>query len=122
MIDVSELIVDPDFAQPYLVRRMSGTWFEGEFIQKESSLQFYGVITPANTQDVNMLPEGDRIAGLMTFYTTAGNPFLVTRNTDGSLGTSDQPVWRDERYKVMQVFPYDDFGYMKAIGTRMAGD
>jgi hypothetical protein len=122
MIDVSELIIDPDFAQPYLVHRMSGYWFEGEFIQEESSLQFYGVITPANTQDVNMLPEGDRIAGLMTFYTTADNPIFVTRNLDTDKGTSDQIEWRGEHYRIMQTYPYNDYGYVKAIGTRMAGD
>jgi len=122
MIDVSELIVDPDFAQEYTVYRKSGDWFEGVFTETEAVINFYGPIIVANTKDVNMLPEGDRIAGLMMFYTTADNPFLITRNTNGSLGTSDQPVWRGERYKIMQVSPFDDFGYIKAIGTRMGID
>lgn len=122
MLDISELIVDPDFAQSYKVYRKSGDWVDGVFVEGEISVQFYGPITPANVQDVNMLPEGDRIAGLMVFRTTRDNPFLITRNTAGNMGTSDQPEWKNERYKIMQVLPWDDFGYMKAIGTRMAGD
>lgn len=122
MIDVSELMSDPDFAQSYLVHRMSGSWVEGEFIQNESVINFYGPITVANTKDVNMLPEGDRIVGLMTFYTTSDNPIFVTRNLDTDQGTSDEIEWRGERYKVMQIFPYHDYGYIKAIGTRKLGD
>ena len=122
MIDVSELIVDPDLAQPYTVHRMSGIWTDGEFIQTELPLPFYGVVIVANTQDVNMMPEGDRIAGLMTFYTTVDNPIFVTRNLDADQGTSDEIEWHGERYKIMQTFPYHDYGYIKAIGTRKVGD
>ena len=122
MIDVSELIIDPDFAQPYTVHRKSGAWSEGVFNEIESELQFNGVIIVANTQDVNMMPEGDRIAGLMTFYTTADNPIFVTRNLSSDQGTSDEIEWRGERYKVMQTFPYTDYGYIKAVGTRKVGD
>lgn len=122
MIDVSELIVDPDLAQPYTVHRMSGIWTDGEFIQTELPLPFYGVVIVANTQDVNMMPEGDRIAGLMVFYTTPDNPIFVTRNLDTDQGTSDEVEWRGERYKIMQTFPYHDYGYIKAIGTRKLGD
>lgn len=122
MIDVSELMSDPDFAQSYIGYRKTGNWIEGVFTETESVINFYGPITVANTKDINMLPEGDRVIGLMVFYTTSDNPFLITRNKDGSLGTSDQPVWENERYKIMQVFPYNNYGYMKAIGTRMAGD
>ena len=84
-------------------------------------MQFYGTITVANTQDVNMLPEGDRIAGLMTFYSTADNPIFVTRNGEVK-GTSDELEWRGERYRVIQTFPYLDYGYIKAICKRMSGD
>ena len=122
MIDVSELIVDPDFAQLYTVYRKLGVWNGGRFVETEMQLQFYGPITPANVKDVNMLPEGDRIGGLMVFRTTPDNPFLITRNTAGNMGTSDQPEWKGERYRILEVLPWDDFGHLKAIGTRTAGD
>jgi hypothetical protein len=122
MIDVSELIVDPDFAQPYIVHRKSGAWSEGVFVEGESPLPFNGIIIAANTKDVNMMPEGDRIAGLMVFYTTADKPIFVTRNLSEDQGTSDEIEWRGERYKIMQTFPYNDYGYIKAVGTRKVGD
>jgi len=80
------------------------------------------VVIAANTKDVNMMPEGDRIAGLMTFYTNADKPIFVTRNLSEDQGTSDEIEWRGERYRVMQTFPYQDYGYIKAMGTRMVGD
>lgn len=122
MIDVSELIIDPDFAQPYMVHRMSGDFVAGRFVEIPTTLQFYGVVIAANVKDVNMMPEGDRIAGLMVFYTTADNPIFVTRNLDNNKGTSDQIEWRGELYRIMQTYPYNDYGFIKAIGTRMVGD
>jgi hypothetical protein len=118
MINIAELINDPDFVQNYTVYRKDATWSEGETTQTETKLKFTGVVVAANTRDVNMLPEGDRIAGLMVFYTTTDKPFYPTRST----GTSDEILWRGDRYKLMQVYPYDDYGYVKAIGTRKTGD
>jgi hypothetical protein len=122
MIDISEIILDPDFAQSYIGYRKSGIWVEGDIEQTESVVNFYGPIIAANIKDVNMLPEGDRIEGLMVFYTTADNPIFTTRNLANSKGTSDELEWRGERYRVMQTYPYNDYGYMKAIGTRKVGD
>lgn len=122
MISIDEIILDPDFAQPYIGYRKSGDWVEGEFIQNEVVVNFYGAIIAANIKDVNMLPEGDRIEGLMVFHTTADNPIFVTRNLTDEKGTSDELEWRGERYRVMQTYPYNDYGYMKAIATRKAGD
>ena len=42
MIDVSELITDPDFAVPYKVYRRTGKWVKGRFEVSEpkSSVRF----------------------------------------------------------------------------------
>jgi hypothetical protein len=131
MIDISEMMYDPDFAQTYSVYRQTGKFIRGTFVighevdgvwvPGEFKLDFYGPILPANTKDIEQVPEGDRVAGMMNFYTSADNPFYITRNTPDS-GTSDQAVWRGERYRLLQLLSTDDFGYQKAIGARMAGD
>lgn len=120
MINVAEMIVDPDFAQSYNVVRTVGSWVKGRFVQTEQVLSFVGPIIAANQKEINMLPEGDRVAGLMVFYTTADNPFKISR-TDNEEGLSDQPIWRGDRYKLLSVFSYDDYGYQKAIGHRIGG-
>lgn len=121
MINVMELMEDPDFAQSYMVYRNSGSWVSGRWEEVEVGLPFMGPIVPANAEDVKMLPEGDRIQGFMVFYTSSTNPFLISRDTSGNAGTADQPEWGGERYKILQVYPYDDYGYQKAIGTRIGG-
>jgi hypothetical protein len=122
MISIDEIVIDPDFAQSYIGHRKSGVWVDGVFEQTEVVVNFYGTIIAANSRDINMLPEGDRIAGLMVFYSTADNPIFITRNLDSDTGTSDELEWRSERYRVMQVYAYNDYGYVKAIATRKAGD
>lgn len=116
MINVAEIINDPDFSQSFTVCRKTGSWSEGRFVQTEQQLSFRGIVIAANTKDLLQVPEGDRVKGIMAFYST--EPLLVTNST----GTSDQIIWRGERYRLFQLWPYADYGYYKALGERMAGD
>jgi hypothetical protein len=65
-----------------------------------------------------MIPEGDRIQGAMTFHSTEA--LYVTRIGNAS-GTSDKILWRGEYYKLVSVYPEVDWGYYKAVGTRIKG-
>lgn len=125
LINVSELITDSDFSQTFTVIRNPGHWEEGSWVYGTPvEIQIEGVITVANVSDVNMLPEGDRIKGSMTFhsleqlYPTRGQ----NSNYTGVESTSDEIIWQGERYKIMQVYPYVDYGYWKALGVRMVGN
>ncbi|WP_371378905.1 hypothetical protein [Sporomusa aerivorans] len=119
MINIAEIINDPDFCQAFSVFRKTGKtgkWVEGEYIQAEQEIKMRGVVVAANTKDLLQVPEGDRVKGVMAFYSTA--PLLVTNEA----GTSDQVVWHGERYRLFQLWPYVDYGYYKALGERMAGN
>lgn len=122
MISVMEIVTDADFAQHYTVTRLNGSWVGGRFVETPTTVSFYGPIIAANEQDISVLPEGDRVNGLMVFYTTLDNPFLISRASDGQLGTSDQPNWRGNKYRILRVFDYSDYGYQKAMGTRTDGN
>ncbi|MCM3141662.1 hypothetical protein [Brevibacillus sp. MER 51] len=116
MINVSEVITDPDFAQQFQVFRKSGEWSKGRSGSSEVPIIMTGIVTVADAKTLEQLPEGDRVTGLMCFYST--QELHTTREE----GTSDQIEWRGERYRVKQVFPYGDYGYFKAVGQRMEGD
>ena len=120
MINIEEVLSDPDFAQEYIGYRNTGTWVNGKFIDVETVINFYGPIIAASAKEIQMLPEGDRVKGLMTFYTPASNPFKISRE-ESEEGTSDQLVWRGNRYKILTAFGYNDYGYMKAIGAKIGG-
>lgn len=121
LIDVSFLIEDPDFAQPYIAYRKSGKWEKGKFVQAETPIKHYGIVLPASTEDLEQLPEGDRKKGVMCFYSR--KDINMTRIGDGEIssGTSDEIEWRKIRYKIIQVGKYNDYGFVKAFGVRMEG-
>lgn len=128
MINVEDVIYDADFAQTYIVHREVSTWIGGRITTTETAYTYTGVITASNVKELMQLPEADRVSGLMTFYSGAENQLFLTRmsdtqgtETDNNDGISDQIEWRGNRYKVIKVWPYVDYGYWKCVAARMAG-
>ncbi|RKN75004.1 hypothetical protein [Paenibacillus ginsengarvi] len=124
MINVGRVVLSRNFAQPkgFKVYRTTGAWANGRFVlDPEKQLTLQGTVTVANADDLEQIPEGDRVSGMICSYSP--QPIYVTR-ADGeeSPGVSDEIEWRGERYRVKAVLPWIDFGYYKAFGERMAGD
>lgn len=115
MINVSELITDPDFAQTYSIFRKSGQFTAGRWVQTETELTFTGPIQPATEKEIIQVPEGDRISEILVFYST--QEIYTTNNT----GTSDEIEWSGNRYKVEKVERYGDNGYYKALAIFKKG-
>lgn len=121
MLNVGKVILSPRFAQAFTVYRQNGGYVKSRWkAGTEQPLTFYGAVYPATMQDVYQTPEGDRIRGEMVFCSHADAPLYTTRAGEEA-GTSDQVEWHGERYKIMQVTPWRDFGYYKAIAVRMSG-
>lgn len=118
MIGVGELICDPDFCTEFIIRRkIPGKWRGGRQVQEMYSVPVVGLVTVASGKDMEMLPEGDRVHGLKTFYTDAEHELRVS--TDETL--SDTCEYKGQEYRLLQVYDYSDFGFYKAIGTRIGG-
>lgn len=118
MINVSELINDPDFAQTFTVTRTTGAWVEGNFTQAiPTTLNIIGIIQPMNTNDMVQLPEGDAIKGAINIYSLT--PINTTSQTPSAV--SDQVTWKGEQYKIIQTQNYSDWGYYKASAVRILG-
>lgn len=112
MINVSRAILHPKLSQSIQLFRKSGAWVKGRFEQVENSLTMQGVVSPAKPQDIEMIPEGDRVGGEIAIFTT-GEVFVTSDS-----GTSDEVSWNGERYKIYAVQPYRDYGYYKSIAVR----
>jgi hypothetical protein len=137
MINLSRVITDPRIAQPkpFTVWRKSGSWQGGRWVQTEDSVPTQGIITPATAKDITQVPEGDRTGGELTIlslspiYVTHSSsektilslsPIYVTHSSSENFqGTSDEVEWNGERYRVFNVFPWNEFGFYHAIGIRM---
>lgn len=121
-INIAELINDPDFAQPeaFTVIRQTGRWFRGRFEDNAETFSMSGVITPENTKDTIQTPDGDRITGYITLYTT--EPLQTSRlrgDQSTTNGVADQVAWQGENWKIVQSQNYSDYGYYKSIAVRV---
>jgi hypothetical protein len=126
MLNVSRIINSPRIAQPsaFTVTRSTGTWVNGRFTLTTSTLNYSGTILPASSKDVIQTPEGDRIKGEIAIYTDSNCPLYETflnQKTGNSGNVSDEVTWQGENYKIIQVKPYVDYGYYKAIAVRKRG-
>jgi hypothetical protein len=111
VIDVSELMRDPDFAAPYTVLRKTGKWEAGRFVEKEEAIPFYGPVQPPSPEELEQVPEADRRQGALDFL--SDKPIHLTREA----GNSDEIMYRGERYKVVQVKDWLTFN--RATGVRL---
>jgi len=119
VINVSEVITDPDFAQTFTVYRSTGSFVDGVWTENTPrAIKMLGVVTVSSQKELDMVAEGDRIRGAMTFHSVC--PLYPTR-VGTAQGTSDKIMWRGEYYKIQSVYPEVDWGYYKAIGTRIKG-
>lgn len=120
MIDLSDIVNDPDFAQAYTVTRTSGSFGQGGYIPgSPTQIAFWGIIQPASEEDLQQIPEADRTLGMMSFIST--DQMYKTRvNSDGSSGLSDTIVWNGQTYKIVGTWPWKDFGFWKAVGSRQS--
>jgi len=131
VIDVSEVVDSADMAQDFTILRSSGFWQNGTWISQTTQINGHGVISVrpltdtgqhrksiASPRDIEMLPEGDVVKGAMVFWSS--QPIYGTNvNSQGQAGSSDLLMWRGKQFRVLTVSQYSDYGYYRAVATRM---
>ena len=122
MINISEVIYDPDFYQEFTVKRSCGTWQDGEWVESKTEIAMGGVVTVAGTRDLEQVPEGDRMTGMMCFYVAPPYSLYLTQDADEEQGVSDLVLWRGKWYKLVKILDERDYGYQKAIGVQVEGE
>ena len=110
MIDVSQLITDPDFCEPFVIRRRIGKWEAGRFIATPEDT-VNGIVEPTSGDDLEQVPEGDRVSGMMTFYTK--QPVYLSQDKQ----QSDEIIWRGKLYKAVQILDWSRHGFYKVIAS-----
>lgn len=122
MLDLSEVANAPDLAEQFTILRSTGTqWHQGVWETEEQKITGFGVISIAEPRDTKMVPEGDIAQGAMVFW--SAQPIYVTNTTNIAVGqSSDILIWNNKRYRVLSVRQYKDWGYYRAVGTRMQAD
>jgi len=118
-INVSELITDPDFAQPFQIERHSqGTFMDGLYSSLSTTIDVYGVVQPYQPKNVEFTENGDKIDGDIKIWLL--QEIFVTRDNPTDSGISDTIIYKGERYKVNSVKDWEYHGYYSAIAKRIS--
>lgn len=127
MINVAEIVNDPDFAQVFSISRSSNGAFDDSGVWQDSkvAVPMYGVIQPATAKELLQVPEGDRVKEVKSFHSS--QEMIVTETTgltDPNAAISDIVIWptTGEQYRLVKLYPWQDFGYYKALGVRISGE
>lgn len=104
-IDVSELMVDPDFVDEMtLVTRVPNINLYGESSTQDTSLESVGSIQPASAKTLQRLPEALRLENVSSFWFRG----IITASSLGKYPSV--LVFKGNRYQVRQVVDWSNFG------------
>ena len=108
MIDVSELLTDPDFSSTAtLIKRASTVNEFGEQVIVETPITIIAVVQSAGKETLTRIPAGARLSDIIDVY------YKGTLEVQSTGGYADVIVWRGRRYQVQDTEQRDY--YTKAI-------
>lgn len=114
LVDVSEVITDPDFNQSFTVYRKKGTWTNGRFVVTETSFTTNGIIISQSNEELDLTAQGALISSQISIWTYS---VLYVTSQDGTPQTddylSDEVEYKGQRYLVMSARNMIDYGYHK---------
>lgn len=108
MINVAELMRDPDLAQAFQVERAAGSFAnEGEWSQTVTTIPMVGIIQPAKSEDVlEFMPEGTRLANVIAVYCDQ-----ELRIDNAETLRSDVILWHGNPYRATAAKHWADHGF-----------
>jgi hypothetical protein len=105
LIDVTELLSDPDFVGPIIhIGRQTSVDNLGQNVLTQCSTPTVGSVQPISGKELNRLPESLRVADMMTFYMKG----TIVASAPGKY--SDILVSNAKRYQVLTVNDWSAWG------------
>lgn len=114
LVDVSEVIEDPDFNQSFTVYRKTGQWVKGRFVITETSFGSNGVIISQSNEELDITAQGSLISSKLSIWT---HDLLYVTSEDGTPQEgdylSDEVEFYGQRYLIQSARNLKDYGYYK---------
>ena len=111
MLNISEMLTDPDFVSGFVLKRPGGEWAgEGVWTETHTFIERVGCIQPAGVDDVQFLPEGERNARAIRIW--AEHEIRATE-------TPDLVLWNGGVYRVVASRPFAPWGYYYVVATEV---
>lgn len=118
-MDLSEAVTDPDMAESFVILRATGQFGLGGWQQNAPvAIPGFGVVSIAKAQDMEMIPEGDRISGSIVIHST--QELLLTNEDTNQM--ADQVVWMGDVYRVYASGDYGNRNFFTALAARKKGN
>lgn len=106
MINVSEVIRDPDFCTSFRIVRQIGYFTEGNFVVESTEQKdVLGVVDPAPGKTLEVSAESDRATNVKNFYCLDE----LKVSPDGSI--SDFILYKTKIRKIFNFENFSDFGF-----------
>ncbi len=116
MMNIAELMSDPDFAQAFKVLRSAAGSFahEGEYSAGPvTELDYSGAIQPAARAALQVLPEGLRGETIIDVH--CAQELRCGQGLDDQ--ASDVLVYQSQKYRVIYGMNYGDHGYWRVLAV-----
>jgi len=116
MINIAELITDPDFCQTITIKRTSIVITNHREVPTEATLTTTGIITIYNDKSSQLLPEANRSSEEIHVFTKIA---LYTTSLQGSTQyQADKIVFNGDNYLVQSALNDLQYGFCRATATR----
>lgn len=114
LVNVSELITDPDFNQSFTVVRKQGSWESGRFVVNESSFTTNGILISQSNNELDLTPQGALIQGSLSLWTLS-KLYVTSQEGTPQPGNylSDEVEYKGQRWLVRAERNLSDYGYYK---------
>lgn len=119
MIDVIEMLHDPDFSTEFTFGIAGGyRTVKGEWVETIASAKKAAVIQPASNRDLKYLAEGDELRQAINIWSTE-----YLSSTDRLCPQKGDVIgWHDKTYRIVNVEDWSQYGYWKAMAMQEIGD
>lgn len=121
MIDVTEILQDPDFADNYTVIRTECQWIDGRFETKDVMyMEYFYPVHPATEKELEQVPEGDRTKETKVFFCVSPKKLYITQtnnNVSDEGYISDKINYNGKEYKIVKIKDWNSHGWSKGFGV-----
>ena len=109
-LNLADIVASPEFTQQIIIKRHSnGRYVNGRFEQDEKEIKINAVVSASDEKTLSMVPEGS----LEKIYMTSSEV------SKGENRTSDIIIYNEDEYKVIAVMDADDYGFTKAVISKI---
>ena len=124
MINISELITDPDFAQPNGIKIIRSTveTVNHRQVEKSSEITLAGIITVANETSDELLEEADRSKEQIHIFTHERLKLVGVDKVNGKRYAADIVKFNGAKYIVRYCLDDAQYGFCRSTAVKLEQD